>query len=364
MGGLAWGGIRHSPVRGVGPWYRLCRLARMTEAVVIVVNYRSGDRLRRCLATVLSQRPAPARVLVVDNASDDGSADDLPEGVQLIRRPVNDGYGPAVLAGLAASDERHVFTLNPDTELEPDALALAGAALDRDHRAGAIALRVLRAADPERLDADGIGLTSSLGAINMDHGLLAADVGDEPRTVLGPLGGAALWRRVALERAGSFSTRFFLYWEDMDVALRMVRAGYECRTAPAARVRHEGSGIVGRWSRLNVHYMLRNHWPCLLGALPGRVLVRRLPALLVAPVRAAALYALRGRPFVALAGLAAGALRSPGALLGRRDLIRTGSGAHMASALEQLMADADASRERMRAAGLRGARLGDGSRAA
>ena len=333
----------------------------MTPTAVILVNYESGDLLRRCLRSVLAQDPPPRTVLVVDNDSSDDSLDGLPEGVRVLRRGTNDGFAAALLAGLAATDEPFVLTLNPDTELLPGCLAAATSALARDHGAGALALRVLSAADPTRLDASGIGLTSTFSAVNLDHGLREADLDDTPTTVLGPLGGAALWRRVALERAGNFSPRFFLYWEDVDIALRLERAGYACRTCPAARVLHEGSATVGRWSRINVFYMLRNHWPCLVAALPGRVLVRHPLTLLVAPLRAAVLYALRGRPFTALWGLVCGAALVPGAVLMRRRLTRSGSGRRAAERIATLMRDGDRNRERMRAAGIGGRKVIDTS---
>ncbi|MCB9896373.1 MAG: glycosyltransferase family 2 protein [Planctomycetes bacterium] len=326
----------------------------MTPTAVILVNYESGDLLRRCVASVLAQDPPPRTVLVVDNASRDDSLEGLPPSVRLLRRGTNDGFAAALLAGLSITDEPFVLTLNPDTVLLPDCLRAAVAALEADHLAGSLALRVLSAADPTRLDATGIGLTSALSAINLDHGRPVSDLDDHPVTVLGPLGGAALWRRKALERAGNFSPRFFLYWEDVDVALRLDRAGYPCRTCPSARVLHEGSASVGRWSRTNVFYMLRNHWPCLIGALPGRLLLRHPLALLLAPLRAAALYALRGRPFSAAWGLLCGAALSPGALLARRRLTRSGSGRRAAERVAALLRDGDRNRAAMRAAGVGG----------
>ncbi len=79
------------------------RLTSVTNAVVIIVNYDSGERLRRCLLSVLAQQPPPKRVLVVDNASTDGSATSLPEGVELVQRTGNGGFAAALLDGLAAS---------------------------------------------------------------------------------------------------------------------------------------------------------------------------------------------------------------------------------------------------------------------
>lgn len=326
------------------------RLARVAEIVVIIVNYDSGERLRHCVDSVLAQEPGPPRILVVDNASGDDSAQGLPVGVELLRREHNDGYAPAVSAGLAATSEPFVFTLNPDTLLEPGCLALAAAALDGDLRAGAVAPAVLQLKAPTLLDASGIGLTSRMGQINWDHGLALDTLPPGPRQVLGPLGGAALWRRLALQRAGGFSQHFFLYWEDMDMALRLNRAGYECRTVPDARVLHEGSGIVGRYSTLNVFYMVRNHWLCLLGALPGPLLLKYLPAIVLAPFRAALLYAARGRALAALAGLLCGVALVPSALWRRRYLPRSGTSRKAAERIEALLADADRNRLLLKAA--------------
>jgi len=327
----------------------------VAETVVIIVNYDSGDRLRCCVKSVLEQDSAPCRVLVIDNASQDDSASGLPDGVELLVRARNEGYGPALLDGLAASSEPFVFTLNPDTQLAPGCLLAATEALRDNLRAGAVAPWVLQAAAPELLDASGIGLTSRMGQINWDHGLRVEDLSPLPQQVLGPLGGAALWRRVALERAGSFARHYFLYWEDMDIALRLNRAGYECHSVPAARVLHEGSGIVGRWSSLNVFYMVRNHWMCLVSSLPGPVLLSHLPALMLAPLRAAVLYAGRGQALAALWGLLCGAAQVPRALWCRRYLPRTGTSRKAGERIKALLASADENRRATKASA-RGAR--------
>ena len=95
------------------------RLDGVAETVVIIVNYDSGDRLRCCVKSVLEQDSVPCRILVIDNASQDDSASGLPDGVELLVRARNEGYGPALLDGLAASSEPFVFTLNPDTHPQP-----------------------------------------------------------------------------------------------------------------------------------------------------------------------------------------------------------------------------------------------------
>jgi GT2 family glycosyltransferase len=320
----------------------------MTATAVIVVNYNGGRYLPRCLQSVLDQRPAPEEVVVVDNASVDGSVDRLPEGVRLLRLASNRGFGAAVNAGLAASAAPFVLTLNPDTELLPGCLAAACDALQADDTLGGVALRVLQAGDPSRIDADGIGLTSRLGQINVDHGRPASAAGGDDR-VLGPLGGAAYWRRTAIQQAGGFCERYFLYWEDVDLALRVNGAGFGFRRVGGARVLHVGSGTIGRWSPRNVFYMVRNHQACLLANLPGSLLRRHGLALALAPLRAATLYALRGRPLAALAGLLCGLAMLPAAWARRRRWMADRDVAPFADRIASLMAEADENRLLMKA---------------
>lgn len=326
----------------------------MTATAVIVVNYNGREHLARCVASVLRQQPPPSEVVVVDNASRDGSADALPAGVRLLRQPDNRGFAAACNAGLAQTTAPLVLTLNPDVELLPGFLAAAAAALDADRQLGSVAPRVLRAAEPGRIDASGVGLTSRFGQINCEHGLREEQAAPEARAVLGPLGGAALWRRTALAAAGGFCEDYFLYWEDLDLALRLERAGFGCRSEPGARALHVGGGAIGRHSAANVFYMVRNHWACLLACLPSPLLRRGWWAVLLAPLRATALYASRGRPFAAGWGLLCAVTLLPGAWRRRRALLQGANGAAhgdgaAVARLERLMAAADADRLVMRA---------------
>jgi len=322
----------------------------MTDTVALIVSFQAGAMLRACVEAVLAQRPRAPRVVVVDNASDDGSTEGLPGSVTVLRRPANDGFGAAIADGLEATREPFVLMLNPDVTLEADALDRALALLRGDWNTGSVALTVRRGDAPDRLDACGIALTTRLGQLNVGHDLPLAQAPREPIEVLGPLGGAALWRRDTIVRAGGMPRHYFLYWEDVHLALRANRAGYRCLVAPDARAVHGGSATVGRWSPTNVRYMVGNHWRCLVATLPGRVLVRHALALLLAPPRAALLYALRGRPGAALGGLLAGLASIPGALWSRRRLPRSGSGRRCAARVEALLAAGDAERARLKAA--------------
>jgi GT2 family glycosyltransferase len=328
----------------------------MAVTAVIVVNYNGREHLGRCLASVLRQTPPPSEVLVIDNASEDGSVDALPPGVALVRLPANRGFAGAVNVGLQRTSAPFVLTLNPDVELLPGCLAAAAEALAADAGLGSVAPRVLMAAEPGRIDASGLGLTSSFGQINCEHGLREGEAAAEARVVLGPLGGVALWRRAALDAVGGWCEAYFLYWEDFDLALRLAAAGHSCRSVPAARALHVGGGSIGRHSAANVFYMVRNHWACLLACLPADLARRRWWAVTLAPLRAASLYAARGQPLAALWGLMCAPTLLPGALRRRRQLPRVAAGATaaaVAARLPALLSAADAERLLLKAHALR-----------
>ncbi len=322
--------------------------AEAADIAVVIVNYNGGGLLTRCLASVGQQDPAPAEIVVVDNASTDGSTDHLPDGVTLVRSGHNAGFGAAAQAGIEATSAAFVMLLNPDTILAPDCLACAGSALQQDASLGSVAPRVVQLQDPTRMDAAGIGLTSLLGQINWDHDQQVANTPGVPHDVVGPLGGASLWRRTALQQVGGWCADYFLYWEDMDLALRVLNAGYGCRTAPEAVVEHAGGGTVGKHSTRNVFYMVRNHVPCLVATVPGPILRRHPLALALAPLRATVLYAVRGRPIAALAGLLMSCTLIPAALRRRRAAPATSADA--CRRLQALMLAADENRAIMKRA--------------
>lgn len=322
------------------------KLPFVTDTAAIVVNYNGGLSLSRCLTSVLEQTPAPKTILVVDNGSTDDSMDHLDSSIQTLRLAQNDGYGAALRAGLESTEEPYLLFLNADTQLEPECLAAALSALESDATLGSVAPRVLQASESDRIDSDGIGLTTRCGQISWNGGRQAGRVGETVEEVLGPLGGAGLWRREAIEAGGGIPGGYFLYWEDVHLALAIQGAGWSSRTVPEARVLHEGGGAVGRGSARNVYYMVRNHLPCLAASLPSPLLRRYFFSLVLAPLRAALLYSGRGHPLAALLGLLSSLFLLPRALLWRQDL--PSADQESLRRIRDLMETADTHREKIR----------------
>ncbi|MEA3291952.1 MAG: glycosyltransferase family 2 protein [Pseudomonadota bacterium] len=266
---------------------------------VLIVNYNAGRELPRCLAALREQRLSPGKIVVVDNASNDGSpamvAADYPE-VELIRLPQNVGFAAGNNRGLeACAGYRWIALLNPDAFAEPGWLSELLRTAEANPGAASFASRLVDAADSEIIDGDGDTYHVSGLAWRRHHGRRAAEVDDTDEAIFAPCAGAALYRLDALEQAGGFDEVFFCYFEDVDLGFRLRLLGYGCRYVPASVVRHVGSATTGLDSDFSVYHGHRNLVWCYAKNMPGRLLWRYLPQHLLMNFVILAYYTLRGR---------------------------------------------------------------------
>ncbi len=298
------------------------------RASIIIPNWNGLRLLRPCLDALRAQTLAEREVIVVDNASTDGSAEVLaaeyPE-VRVLRLPRNLGYAGGCNAGIRSARGSVLVLLNNDTEVEPDWLAELLAALDRHPRAGAAASRMMSWADRSVVNAAGDlfhanGLPDSRG-VWQPYG----PPWDEEVLVFGASGGAAAYRREMLDDTGLLDERLFMYCEDVDLAWRAQLLGWGTVYAPRAVVYHHMSATGG--GPLSSYYVGRNTLWVLARNVPGSLLRQNARAILAAQGRIAwdALRAWRGASARArLRGQVVGAFTSVrwlpyrGALLERR----------------------------------------------
>jgi N-acetylglucosaminyl-diphospho-decaprenol L-rhamnosyltransferase len=231
---------------------------------VYIPNFNGSQRLGRALAS-LRELTRPVDVVVVDNGSTDDSAgivrDEFPE-VALIELGRNLGFGPALNRAVAEHPGDPLILLNNDAEAEPRFVEALLDALGDDQMVAGVLLQERR---PELIDSAGVIADRTLMGFDYLHGEPVESAHGVPAP-LGPTGGAALYRREAFEATGGFDERIFLYYEDLDLALRLRAAGARCRLAPDARALHAYSASLGAgsgdkyartgWSR---GYMLRRY---------------------------------------------------------------------------------------------------------
>jgi N-acetylglucosaminyl-diphospho-decaprenol L-rhamnosyltransferase len=232
---------------------------------VYIPNFNGAAQLGRTLRS-LGEQTRPVDIVLVDNGSTDDSVElarrELP-GVRVLGLESNLGFGPAINRAIAAHPADQVILLNNDAEAEPrfvEAL-LDGLGPGVDSVAGVL----LQERAPELIDSAGVVADATLMGFDYLHGepVAAAESAPDP---LGPTGGAALYRREALERVGGFDERIFLYYEDLDLALRIAAAGGRCHLAPEARALHAYSASLGAasarkysWTGWSRGYMLRRY---------------------------------------------------------------------------------------------------------
>lgn len=245
---------------------------------VIIVNFNGRKFLQDCLSSLLRQSYSPFEVILVDNASHDGSVEFVREHfpqVRILVEKVNLGFAGGSNAGIREAQGEFILTLNNDTITDPRFIENLVRPMTSDSHLGMCASKMLF---PDgRINSTGICISRSGAA--WDRGIFEQNSGqyDNEDEVFGPCAGAALYRRAMLDEIGLFDEDFFIYMEDVDLAFRARLAGWECRFIPAAKVIHIMGGSSGIHSDLSVFYGNRNLLWNAIKNFPMRTLLISLP---------------------------------------------------------------------------------------
>lgn len=250
-----------------------------SKVTVIIVNYNSGVRLKRAIACLAAQTFTDFDIIVVDNASLDGSAEAL-DGealrLQIIVNAENLGFAAAnnQAAKLAAGE--WLAFLNPDAYPDPDWLEQLIAATARYPQADAFGSTQVNAADEMLLDGAGDGYLFCGLPYRGHFGWPLAKLPGEGEC-FAPCAAAALYRRSTFEALGGFDESFFCYGEDVDLGFRLRLAGGRAVQVARARVLHEGSGVTGRRSDFTLYHGHRNRVWTFVKNMPTPLLWPALP---------------------------------------------------------------------------------------
>lgn len=302
------------------------------DCSVIVLNYNGRRWMRPCLDALDAQTGAPSfEVIVVDNASTDGSQDAIRtciaghaarpsrrlETLRLVETGGNLGFAAGNNAGAREARGAFLVFLNNDTEAEPHWLARLYAALTTRPGFAMATSRLVFLDDPSIVDSAGDGYVRAGGAFKHGYGGSVAEA-LASREVFGACGGAFMIRREVYEALGGFDERFFMVYEDVDLSYRARLRGHRCWYEAGAVVRHAGSGTLGVASPLAVFYGQRNlEWTWLKNT-PRSLLVRTAIPHLLYSMAGVAHYARTGRLRPAVAGKLAALREVPRVLRDRR----------------------------------------------
>lgn len=250
------------------------------RSTIIIPNYNGMAYLENCLASL---RGEPARVIVVDNGSTDGSRELVQEKfpkVRLISLDRNYGFCRAVNRGMEASETTYVILLNNDTEAQPGFVKALEKAMDGDERVFSGAARMVRMDAPSRIDDAG-DYYCALGwafAAGRDK---PAENYDSPREIFSACGGACIYRRRILQKIGMLDENHFAYLEDVDLGYRARLYGFRNLYVPGAVVRHAGSASSGsRYNAFKAELTARNSVYLAYKNMPPGQMLLNLPFLL------------------------------------------------------------------------------------
>lgn len=241
--------------------------ATLPRVLVLVLSWRDPEAVARCLASLARQRGVPFEVEVIDNAS---APDDVSTLMRVVLPPVrfvqneqNLGYAGGMNSGLrrwlACPDDEaapYALVLTQDMELPDDGIARLTAVLDGEGHLGAVG-PIVRYREPPQ-EVISAGGTLDPRRLRVGH---RQTIRPRPDGVSPPVawldGCAVLVRRRALKEAGLFDERFFLYFEDVDLGVRLNRTGWPPVVHTGVEVHQEKPKVRGSQY---TYYMARNRF--------------------------------------------------------------------------------------------------------
>ncbi len=296
-------------------------LATQPQVTVVIPNWNTKHWLRGCLEGLRAQSYQDFQIILVDNGSTDGSLafvkQHYPE-VQILAFATNQGFAPAVNAGIRQSHAKYVALLNVDTIPRPDWLLALVKTMERSpSTVGSLASKMLNLEHPDIIDDAGDVLSwyGSARKRGMDE---PADAYDEEKEVFSACAGAALYRRTFLEETGGFDESFGSYLEDIDLGLRGQMLGYRCFFVPNAKVLHHSHGSGLSRSRY-ICLMTRNRLKLLTKNIPWPLLLKHCRTLIYGQIYFFLVYK---RPLHSMAGTISWLITLPHTLRQRRNIQR------------------------------------------
>ncbi|RYE56337.1 MAG: glycosyltransferase family 2 protein, partial [Hyphomicrobiales bacterium] len=227
---------------------------------VVIVNWNSGVWLGKSVGSIARFGGANVdRVVVVDNASADGSADVIAPGIDLriIQTGANLGFGKACNLGAAGATAPYLLFLNPDAMLQPGSLADV--------------LRFMESPEAAGVGVCGIRLVGEAGEVQhhttnqptpwtlFNLALLRTRFDHlQSRTVGHVIGAFYLIRREVFEAVGGFDERFFVYLEDLDLSVRVAATGWKIHYLAEASAFHKGGGTSEQVKAHRLFYSMQS----------------------------------------------------------------------------------------------------------
>ena len=230
---------------------------------VVIVNYRGAEDTLTCIDG-LQELDWPAdqlEVIVVDNASGDGSAELIgtraPQ-VTLVASDVNTGFAGGCNLGVSHASGEYIALINSDARPHPRWLVEAVAVLHAESSVGVVASKVLDWAG-ETVDFVGGNVNFQGQGYKLEAGRPDSDEYSTARDVLFFTGSAAVLRASAFEEAGGFDEQYFMFFEDVDLGWRLNLLGHRVRYVPTSLVFHKHHASIDKFGSYRERYLLERN---------------------------------------------------------------------------------------------------------
>lgn len=268
---------------------------------VIIPNYNGIAFLPDCLTTLETNKTGDFdfEVCVVDNGSDDGSAEYVKEHfpyVKVIELEKNTGFAAAVNRGIEETASDYVLLLNNDVKVREHFVENLEKAIESDSGLFSVNSVMLSMADNTVLDGAGdyycaLGWAYAYGKGKRAEKILKGG----RRSIFSACGGASIYRRSVLDEIGMFDEEHFAYLEDIDLGYRAHIYGYKSILEPTAVCEHAGSGFSGsRYNNFKIDLSSRNSIYLIYKNMPLLQLLINLPFLLVGYLIKTLFFVLKG----------------------------------------------------------------------
>lgn len=243
----------------------------MSQVSVILLNWNGEGYLAECLDSVLAQDYEDMEIIVIDNASSDGSVrllkDRYIEEIQLIENDMNIGFSRGMNMGFAVASGKYVMPLNFDIIMEPGFISAMVNALEMDIRRGSVTGKLLKLNEQGRtnvIDSTGHIIFKNRYVMNRGEGETDSGQLDQQDLVFGATGAAPLYRREMLDdiawQGEYYDESFFIMLEDVDLDWRAQLKGWQCAYTPQAVAYHYRTASKVSKSRLIQRHYYKNRY--------------------------------------------------------------------------------------------------------
>jgi len=256
-------------------------MSAVPEISVVIPSWNTREYLAECLRTLGAADKPSTEVIVIENASADGSAEFVAEHhpeVQLVRNAINEGFARGSNQGMRLARGRYVLLLNTDTEMYPDALRRLYDFLEQNPAYGAVAPRLVhRDGRTQKTVQDFPTLWTALffstplerwfpNSPELRRYYITGWEQEDSRDVAQPPAACLLVRRAVLDQIGLFDEDLWLLYNDVDFSKRMQAAGWKTRYLAEAKVVHHVGGstskfaeFVTTWQKDRLRYYRKHH---------------------------------------------------------------------------------------------------------